>query len=102
MTSLRFVGILTLGLIVLGLVASDLGFTGAVIEAPTIPEPDDSGFLSGLLVPFRFAWSLVSSLFQLLTFQMDGVPIMVQLLIGGPIDMMVGLLLIRIIRGSGG
>lgn len=99
MNSLRLVGVLSLGLIILGFVASDFGFAGPTVATPVINAPEDVGFFDGILLPFKFAWSLVTSLFQLMTFQMDGIPPVIAAIIGGTIDMMVGFVIIKIIRG---
>lgn len=94
-------------LIMTGWVAGEIGLTTDVIEPPEQPdEPDVGGGIWGSIEALAglIAWvfNSVASLFQLLTFQVEGLPTEVSLFIFVPISFGIFYLILVIIRGGAG
>lgn len=93
--------------LVLGLVASETGLTEPLISnALTVPDAPDvnASFLDKLaatLAPIAWAFNAVGGLFQLVTYQSDEVPPLVNTLIFAPMGFILLFTGIKLIRGSG-
>lgn len=88
---------------VIGLLAGELGYTEPVVHqsVPDSPESGGSIFdkIASVLAPLTWAFNAVGSLFQLATFQVEGIPPLVNILIFTPMG---GVLLfsgIKLARG---
>lgn len=93
--------------LVIGYMAVELGFASPAVEPATeIPNsPEQAASLwdkiASILAPLGWAFNAVAGLFQLASFQTDGVPPMVNSLIFLPMGMVVLISGIRLIRGGG-
>lgn len=91
----------------IGLMASELGYTTPVLSDVTnVPSAPDGGGsfwenLSAALAPISWAFNAIAGVFQMATFQADGMPTLVNGLVFVPIGFLVLLQVVRLIRGGG-
>lgn len=93
--------------IVIGGVAAQVGITEPLVASATaIPEAPNTGGgligkISAALAPIGWAFNAVGGLFQLATFQAEGVPPLVNTLIFAPVGFLLLWTGIKLIRGTG-
>lgn len=89
-------------LLLISTVARGIGLTSDVIETPKQPETlETSGFLDTLGAVVSWVFNQLSSLFQILTFQVD-LPTILNTLIFVPISFGIIYLVVTIVRGGAG
>lgn len=92
-------------LIFVGFISTEVGLTSTTIEAPTgIESPSGGGIwgaITDALAPLSWAVNAVGSLFQLFTFQAQGLPVLANAIIVTPMAFAVFYIVIKLIRGGG-
>lgn len=98
----RIIGIVAATVLLAGIVAADFGYVSNVsaIEVPSVEEPEDQGLVDTILAPFKWVWNMASPFFTLLSFQIDGIPPVIGILIG-ILDLVIFYVVVRLIRGGG-
>jgi hypothetical protein len=102
-TPVPYVIVITLGLMMVALMS---GTEEEVVDIGSQfdeDDPDSGGFFSSveaLLTPLVKVWNFVTSLFGFLTFNIDGVPWYIRLILNTPLILGVGWSIATLIRGN--
>lgn len=102
MNNLILLGFAVLYILLISIISQELGITNLAITPIVEPSAPDTGSVFSALVNIAVtAINLIWSFVQLITYQVDGIPVLMNTLIMTPLAFMIGYLFTRVIRGGG-
>ena len=94
------IGMMVATFLAVSVMALSLGIAAPVISTPSVPDPDP-GILEGIFQMAIWTINALGALFQLMTFQVGGIPTIVSTLLFVPITFLIFYVVVRLVRGGG-
>lgn len=102
MNNLTLIALAVILTLLVSLISQELGITNLLIVRIDPPAtPDTGNILTGLITVVATAINLIWSFVQIMTYQVNGIPTILNTFIMLPMSFMIGYIYIRVIRGGG-
>jgi len=99
----KFISMMLVMMLVVGFVGGELGITQNAVAEIVIEKPESQGgfvdTINSIVAPFVIVWELLTSFFQIITFQANGIPPTVNTIIFVPLSGAMGWLIVKAVRG---